>query len=127
MSSFAGGSAAKDGSWKVPRTYEDLNPDALAKICPLMLMNSLTRSKDRFIPISKSKQVTWYQCGPTVYADSHIGHARTYISLDIIRRIMKEYLGYNIILCQNITDIDDKIILKSAEVNVDFREWAAKK
>ena len=69
-------------------------------------------------------KLTWYQCGPTVYDVSHVGHARTYVSLDIIRRIMKKYLGYNIILCQNITDIDDKIIIRSSEKNINFRVLA---
>ena len=67
------------------------------------------------------QQVTWYQCGPTVYDESHMGHARTYVSFDILRRIMTDYFGYNIKLIQNITDIDDKIIRKALEQNVDFR------
>jgi cysteinyl-tRNA synthetase len=70
-------------------------------------------------------KVTWYQCGPTVYDKSHMGHARTYVSLDTIRRIAKEYLGYNVVLCQNVTDIDDKIIKRSSEAKIPFRELAA--
>ena len=92
---------------------------------PLLVYNSLIRKKVRFIPI-KSNLVTWYQCGPTVYAESHMGHARTYVSLDILRRIMKYYLGYNVIVCQNITDIDDKIIIRSSEKNIPFRDLALK-
>ena len=72
------------------------------------------------------QQVTWYQCGPTVYDESHMGHARTYVSFDILRRIMTDYFGYNIKLIQNITDIDDKIIRKALEQNVDFREISMK-
>lgn len=72
------------------------------------------------------QQVTWYQCGPTVYDESHMGHARTYVSFDILRRIMTDYFGYNIKLIQNITDIDDKIIRKALEQNVDFREISIK-
>lgn len=86
---------------------------------PLVVYNSLTRSKVRFIP-SDPKQILWYQCGPTVYAESHMGHARTYVSLDILRRIMKDVLGYNIIQCQNVTDIDDKIITRSSENGRDY-------
>jgi cysteinyl-tRNA synthetase len=41
-------------------------------------------------------QITWYTCGPTVYDESHMGHARCYVSFDIIRRIMTDYFGYNI-------------------------------
>lgn len=85
-----------------------------------MVYNTLTKTKCRFIPMS-SKNLTWYQCGPTVYDVSHVGHARTYVSLDIIRRIMRKYLGYNIILCQNVTDIDDKIINRSSEKNIDYK------
>jgi len=69
---------------------------------PLMVYNSLTRTKVRFIP-RDPKNITWYQCGPTVYAESHVGHARTYVSLDIIIRIMREFLGYNVVLCQNVS------------------------
>lgn len=90
-----------------------------------MVFNSLTRTKVRFIP-KDPKTVTWYQCGPTVYAESHVGHARTYLSLDIIARIVRDFLGYNVILCQNVTDVDDKIILRSSERNIPFRELASK-
>jgi len=92
---------------------------------PLLVYNSLTRTKVRFIPADKER-ITWYQCGPTVYADSHVGHARTYVTLDVVRRIMRDYLGYNVILCQNVTDIDDKIIIRSSEQKVPFRDLAAK-
>jgi cysteinyl-tRNA synthetase len=92
---------------------------------PLQIWNSLTRTKVRFIPVNKER-VTWYQCGPTVYAESHVGHARTYVSLDVVRRIMKDYLGYNIILCQNVTDIDDKIIMRSSEQGIPFLDLATK-
>lgn len=88
-----------------------------------MVYNSLTRTKVRFIP-RDPKTVAWYQCGPTVYAESHMGHARTYLSLDIISRIMKDFLGYNMLICQNVTDIDDKIILRSSERKIPFTELA---
>lgn len=57
----------------------------------------------------------WYGCGPTVYDASHMGHARTYVTFDVIRRIMSDYLNYDVTLCMNITDIDDKIIKRSSE------------
>lgn len=90
-----------------------------------MVYNSLTRTKTRFIP-NDDKTITWYQCGPTVYAESHMGHARTYVSLDVIRRILKDYLGYNVLLCQNVTDIDDKIIIRSGERGIPFRDLASR-
>ena len=75
----------------------------------LHLYNSITRKKDLFIP-KQSNIVTWYSCGPTVYNSSHMGHARTYLSIDILRRVLTEYFGYNILYVMNITDVDDKII-----------------
>ena len=78
------------------------------------MLNSFTNQKDLFTP-SDPHQVTWYTCGPTVYDESHLGHARTYVSFDIIRRIMTDYFGYNVKLVMNITDLDDKIIRKSQE------------
>ncbi|TEY86575.1 hypothetical protein BOTCAL_0006g00550 [Botryotinia calthae] len=65
-----------------------------------------------FVPIEKGK-VSWYVCGPTVYDHSHLGHARNYVSTDIIRRIMKDYFGFDLNFVMNITDVDDKIILKA--------------
>mmetsp|Transcript_12402 Transcript_12402/g.12449 ORF Transcript_12402/g.12449 Transcript_12402/m.12449 type:complete len:571 (+) Transcript_12402:119-1831(+) len=65
-------------------------------------------------------------CGPTVYTNSHMGHARTYVSFDIIRRILSNYFGYDVTLCMNITDIDDKIIIESNNQQVNFAEYARK-
>ena len=53
--------------------------------------------------------MSWYNCGPTVYDLSHLGHARNYVSQDIIRRILEQYFGYDVHLVMNITDIDDKV------------------
>lgn len=63
----------------------------------LRIYNSLTRSKVDFIPSNQDgKTVTWYTCGPTVYDHSHLGHARNYVSTDILRRITRDYFGYNV-------------------------------
>lgn len=83
----------------------------------LKLYNSLTKKKDIFAP-ANGKTIKWYTCGPTVYDESHIGHARTYITLDVMRRVLRDYFGYNIIYQMNITDIDDKIINKSIDGNI---------
>ena len=61
--------------------------------------------------IEKGK-VSWYVCGPTVYDHSHLGHARNYVSTDIIRRIMIHYFGYKVKFVMNITDVDDKVWLR---------------
>lgn len=61
-----------------------------------------------FEPIEKGK-ISWYACGPTVYDHSHLGHARNYVSTDIIRRILRDYFGYKVNFVMNITDVDDKV------------------
>uniref|UniRef100_A0A0B6Y7U9 Cysteine--tRNA ligase, cytoplasmic n=1 Tax=Arion vulgaris TaxID=1028688 RepID=A0A0B6Y7U9_9EUPU len=80
----------------------------------LRLYNSLTRQKEEFVP-QKGNTVTWYNCGPTVYDASHMGHARSYISFDILRRVMMDYFKFDIFYCMNITDIDDKIIVRARQ------------
>ncbi|KAI1149912.1 cysteinyl-tRNA synthetase [Nemania diffusa] len=65
-----------------------------------------------FTPIEKGK-ISWYACGPTVYDHSHLGHARNYVSTDIIRRILLHHYGFDVKFVMNFTDIDDKIILKA--------------
>ncbi|XP_066557221.1 cysteine--tRNA ligase, cytoplasmic isoform X1 [Amia ocellicauda] len=90
----------------------------------LCLYNSLTRSKEEFVP-QNGKKVQWYSCGPTVYDASHMGHARSYISFDILRRILMNYFKYDVFYCMNITDIDDKII-KRARQNYLFEQYTAK-
>jgi cysteinyl-tRNA synthetase len=82
----------------------------------LKVLNSLTRSKNDFIPIDQEgKVVKWYSCGPTVYDDAHLGHARNYVTIDILRRILASYFGYKLNFVQNITDVDDKIILRGRQ------------
>ncbi|KAG7134867.1 cysteine--tRNA ligase like protein [Verticillium longisporum] len=79
----------------------------------LKVHNSLSPGQPvPFDPIEKGK-VSWYACGPTVYDKSHLGHARNYVSTDIIRRIMMHYFKADLKFVMNITDIDDKIIIKA--------------
>ncbi|KAJ3213783.1 hypothetical protein HDU67_002440 [Dinochytrium kinnereticum] len=80
----------------------------------LKVNNSMTHSKTEFVP-ANGKNVKWYTCGPTVYDASHLGHARTYIAFDIMRRIMEDYFNYDIFYVMNITDIDDKIIIAARQ------------
>jgi cysteinyl-tRNA synthetase len=81
----------------------------------LLLLNSLTNTKTPFVPGSASSTVRWYSCGPTVYDSSHLGHARTYLAFDIVRRILEDYFQFGIEYVQNVTDIDDKIILRARQ------------
>jgi len=69
----------------------------------LKLYNSLTRDKDQFKPLHDGC-VGIYVCGPTVYGHAHLGHAKSYISFDILVRYLR-YLGYKVTYIQNITDV----------------------
>lgn len=80
----------------------------------LRLYNSLTRDKEVFVP-QFGNRILWYSCGPTVYDASHMGHARSYISFDILRRVLSDYFGYDVLYVMNITDIDDKIIKRARQ------------
>ncbi|BDD55993.1 hypothetical protein MPDQ_006444 [Monascus purpureus] len=111
--------ARQQPPWRQPT----LSPEASSRIPPLKVYNSLTRSKSLFIPIDpEGKKVTWYACGPTVYDDAHLGHARNYVSTDIIRRIMRDYFKFDVKFVMNITDVDDKIILRARQQHL-FREF----
>jgi cysteinyl-tRNA synthetase len=81
------------------------------------IYNTLTRKKDLFTSIEPGK-VKMYVCGMTVYSDAHIGHARTYVAFDVIRRYF-EYKGNNVYYVQNITDVDDKIIAAANKQGID--------
>ncbi len=83
---------------------------------PLRFYNTLTSKVEDFRPL-QDMVVRMYVCGPTVYDYCHMGHARSYIVFDVIRRFLK-YRGYNVIYVQNFTDVDDKILRKAAELDV---------
>eukprot|EP01135_Chromosphaera_perkinsii_P000413 Nk52_evm60s78 gene=Nk52_evmTU60s78 len=85
----------------------------------IRVMNSLTNELEWLILRDPSK-ITWYVCGPTVYDHAHLGHARSYVSFDIIRRILNSYFHYNVVQVMGITDIDEKIISRAREANVDI-------
>ena len=74
----------------------------------LKLFNTLSRKKEAFKPLH-GKTVNMYVCGPTVYGPGHIGHARTYVAFDIIRRYL-EYEGFQVNYVVNITDVHDDMI-----------------
>jgi cysteinyl-tRNA synthetase len=86
----------------------------------LKLYNTLTRKKEIFKPIKKG-EVKIYVCGPTVNDVPHLGHARSQVSFDILRRYLKFY-GYNVKFVSNITDIEDKIINKANEMGISIKE-----
>ncbi len=84
----------------------------------LQIYNTLTRQKETFKPIYPNK-VGIYVCGVTVYDYCHIGHARTYMSVDVIIRYLRWH-GYEVNHVRNITDIDDKIIKRANDNHEDF-------
>lgn len=86
----------------------------------LKVYNSLTKIKEIFKPI-KDKEIGIYVCGVTVYDFCHIGHARTYISFDIIVNYLRS-IGYKVNYVRNITDIEDKIIKRSIEKGIEWKQ-----
>ena len=81
----------------------------------MKLFNTFSNKLEEFIPINENK-VTMYVCGPTVYDYPHLGHARCYITWDMVYRYLK-FLGYDVKYCRNVTDVDDKILKKAKEEN----------
>ena len=100
----------------------------------LFVYNSFSRKKEEFVPLEKGK-VNMYVCGPTVYGPPHVGHARSYVDFDVVRRFL-EFEGYKVKYVQNITDVDhlvgdsddgeDKILKQATKENVDPYELAYK-
>ncbi|XP_058461123.1 cysteine--tRNA ligase, cytoplasmic [Malaya genurostris] len=103
-------------TWQLPNPFRE-EPK-------LRLYNSLTRQKELFRP-HDGRNVKWYSCGPTVYDASHMGHARSYISFDILRRVLTDYFGYNVLYVMNITDVDDKIIKRARQTYL-YEQYVAK-
>jgi len=78
------------------------------------ILNTLTRSKEEFRPL-KEGVVNMYVCGPTVYDEAHIGHARGAFVFSVVRNYLR-YRGHKVRYVQNVTDVDDKIINKAREL-----------
>ncbi len=88
----------------------------------LRIYNVLTRKKEAFVPLTEGK-VNIYVCGPTVYDDSHVGHAKTYVGFDVIARYLR-YSGYDVLYVQNITDVghmldtgEDRVLRKARQLS----------
>ena len=79
----------------------------------MKLHNSYTNQIEEFKPIEENK-VKMYVCGPTVYDNAHLGHARCYITWDVLYRYLK-FKGYDVTYCRNVTDVDDKILKKAEQ------------
>ncbi len=79
----------------------------------IKVYNSLTNKIENFVPL-KENEISMYVCGPTVYNHIHLGNARPVIFFDTMKRFF-EYIGYQVKMVSNFTDIDDKIIKKALE------------
>ena len=88
------------------------------------LHNTMTKKVEAFVPRDGNK-VQLFVCGPTVYDLSHLGHAKTYVQMDVLARVLKQN-DYDLFYLQNITDIDDKIIQRALERKIDWQELRTK-
>jgi cysteinyl-tRNA synthetase len=87
----------------------------------MILYNTLTKQKEQ---LDKS-EITMYVCGVTVYDRPHLGHALSTITFDVLHRYL-EYIGRKVTRVQNFTDVDDKIIARSKELNITPKDVAEK-
>jgi cysteinyl-tRNA synthetase len=88
----------------------------------LRLYNTLTRREETFEP-SEAGTVRMYTCGLTVYARGHIGNFRTFVCLDVLRRVFRYQQGWRVRQVMNFTDVDDRTILESQRAGVPLREY----
>src|SRR5947208_6446287 len=91
---------------------------------PLRVYNTLTRTKEPFHRAPPAA-VGMYVCGPTVYKPSHIGHMVGPVIFDTVKRYLT-YLGFQVTWIVNITDVDDKLIVRARELNTTVKELAEK-
>lgn len=102
--------------------------------------NTFSQKMEEFVPIGVEcfdngeasssfcevgDKVKMYVCGPTVYDNAHLGHARCYITWDVLYRYLK-FKGYDVTYCRNVTDVDDKILKKASEQGITPDEVAKK-
>ncbi len=88
----------------------------------LRVYNTLTKEKTEFVPVEPGK-AGMYVCGPTVYKPSHIGHMVGPVIFDTVKRYLT-YLGYQVTFVVNITDVDDKLIVRAKELGTTVKELA---
>jgi cysteinyl-tRNA synthetase len=94
-----------------------------ASVENIRLFNTLTRKKEKFVPIEEGK-VKMYTCGPTVYDFAHIGNFRAFLFDDLLRRWL-EYRGYRVTQVMNLTDVDDRTIGASRRLGIPLEQHTA--
>ena len=88
----------------------------------MRLYNTLTRQEEEFVPL-RDGLVRMYSCGLTVYARGHIGNFRTFVALDVLRRVLKYVAGFPVRQVTNFTDVDDRTIAASKAAGVSLRDY----
>ncbi|MEI6670177.1 MAG: cysteine--tRNA ligase [Acidobacteriota bacterium] len=88
----------------------------------LRLHNTLTRREEPFAPI-RDNTVRMYTCGLTVYNRGHIGNFRTFVCLDVLRRVLRYHCGYTMRHVMNFTDVDDRTIAGAQKAGMPLREY----
>eukprot|EP00166_Cyanidium_caldarium_P001159 ctg_1561.g519 len=97
--------------WKCFRSSEGLEPSEQYQDDAL----PAGAEADRLLRPSR-RLLMWYQCGPTVYDDAHLGHARTSVTFDMVRRVLQHWYDRVPVLALSVTDIDDKVVGRAREV-----------
>src|ERR1041384_8564029 len=90
----------------------------------MKLHNTLTGRKEIFVPVHPGR-VGMYVCGVTVYDYCHLGHARSALVFDVLRRYL-EHEGHRVTFVKNFTDVDDKIINRAREQDVQWQDVTSK-
>ena len=91
----------------------------------MRLYNTLSRQEETFAPLD-GRQVRMYTCGLTVYARGHIGNFRTFVAVDVLRRTLRHWAGYEMRHVMNFTDVDDRTIVESQKAGVALRDYTAR-
>src|SRR6266446_2904918 len=106
------------------KVQEEVRAGDRATMTEIKFHNTLTDRTEPFVPLVKG-EVRAYTCAPTVYDFAHIGNFRTFVFQDVLRRYLKSR-GYRVIQVMNLTDVDDRIIQKSAAAGVSIRDYTDK-
>ncbi len=88
----------------------------------MRLYNTLSRQEEAFTPL-EGRTVRMYACGLTVYARGHVGNFRTFVAVDVLRRVLKYWEGCEVRQVMNFTDVDDRTIAESQKAGVPLREY----
>lgn len=107
--------------WKSSEVQPALGVDGIRRLFSatpnlendVRIYNSLSKEIEKLPECDKA--IAWYTCGPTTYAPAHLGHARTYVCIDIMRRVLEAHVSKPPLFTMNITDIDDKILMAAQE------------